>query len=280
MRRFLSAIGVCLVLATCLSLAQTPQVVPMLDNESTGTWFVELASPPAAEGTDVATLEREEAAFHSAAADARIRYTESTHFRKLWNGLTVRAGASEAPKLRAIPGVQSVYPVVKVKLQQLEQPPAPGADLVTAIKMTGADIAQSELGLIGRGVTVAVMDTGIDYNHPDLGGCFGPDCRVTAGYDFVGDDFDSSSLDPAHLVPHPDPDPDDCNGHGTHVSGIIGANGGIKGVAPEVTFHAYRVFGCQGSTSSDIILAAMEMVLEDGADVLNMSLGSSLSWPQ
>ena len=45
-------------------------------------------------------------------------------------------------------------------------------DLATAIQMTGADIAQNELGLIGKGVRVAVMDSGIDYNHPDLGGCF------------------------------------------------------------------------------------------------------------
>ena len=78
----------------------------------------------------------------------------------------------------------------------------------------------------------------------------------------------------------PDPDPDDCNGHGTHVSGIIGANGGIKGVAPGVKFHAYRVFGCDGSTTADIMLAAMEMALDDGADVVNMSIGSALAWPQ
>jgi subtilisin family serine protease len=280
MPKFLSAIGVCLLLATMLSHAQTGQSVPTLDNESTGSWFVELSSPPTADGTAVATLEREEAGFHSAAASAGIQYSEGRHFRKLWNGLTVRASAGDAPKLRALPGVQSVYPVVKVTLQQVEEQPGAVADLVTAIRMTGADIAQSALGLIGRGVTVAVMDTGIDYQHPDLGGCFGPGCRVNAGFDLVGDNFDSSSSDPAKQVPHPDPNPDDCNGHGTHVSGIIGADGGVRGVAPGVKFHAYRVFGCEGSTSADIMLAAMEMVLDDGADVLNMSIGSALTWPQ
>ena len=81
-------------------------------------------------------------------------------------------------------------------------------------------------------------------------------------------------------TPVPDPDPDDCNGHGTHVSGIIGANGGIDGVAPRVKFHAYRVFGCEGSTTADIMLAAMEMVLDNGADVVNMSIGTALAWPQ
>ena len=280
MRRFAAAVAAALFASTMISDAQVEQSVPTLENEASGLWFVELSGAPTVEGTDVATLEREEADFHRAAAGQGIPYTEGRHFRKLWNGLTVRASNRDVSKLRAIPGVQSVYPVVKVTLAQQEEEPGAVADLVTAIHMTGADILQNDLGLIGRGVTVAVMDTGIDYNHPDLGGCFGRNCRVTRGFDLVGDDFDSSSPDPARQVPHPDPDPDDCDGHGTHVSGIIGANGGVKGVAPGVEFHAYRVFGCQGSTSAEILLAAMEMVLDDGADVLNMSIGSALTWPQ
>jgi minor extracellular serine protease Vpr len=79
----------------------------------------------------------------------------------------------------------------------------------------------------------------------------------------------------------PDANPDDCNGHGTHVAGIVGANGGgIKGVAPGVSFGAYRVFGCVGSTSSDIILEALERAHADGMDVVNQSLGASRQWPQ
>jgi len=85
-------------------------------------------------------------------------------------------------------------------------------------------------------------------------------------------------------VPVPDAIPDDCAGHGTHVAGIIGANvsgaGGLKGVAPGVTFGAYRVFGCEGSTTADIMIAAMERALADGMQVLNMSIGSSFQWPQ
>jgi minor extracellular serine protease Vpr len=45
---------------------------------------------------------------------------------------------------------------------------------MSAIRMTGVDIAQNELGLTGRGLSVAVIDTGLDYDHPDLGGGFGP----------------------------------------------------------------------------------------------------------
>jgi minor extracellular serine protease Vpr len=125
------------------------------------------------------------------------------------------------------------------------------------------------------------MDSGIDYDHPDLGGCFGPGCRVEKGFDLVGDAFNADSTSPRFSpTPVPDPLPDDCRGHGTHVSGIIGANGSIRGVAPDVTFHAYRVFGCDGPTTADILLAAMEQVLDDGADVLNMSIGIAFQWPQ
>jgi minor extracellular serine protease Vpr len=111
-----------------------------------------------------------------------------------------------------------------------------------------------------------------------------PGCRVANGYDFVGDTFNAntSSLgyDP---VPSPDPRPDDCHGHGTHVAGIVGANGDVTGVAPGVTFGAYRVFGCAAdvSTTADIMIAAMERALADGMHILNMSIGSAFNtWPQ
>jgi len=281
MRKLLGGVGACLLLASVLSSAQTGQSVPTLDSEASGNWFVELASPPTVDGTAIATLEGEEARFHSAAASAGVQYSERRHFRRLWNGLTVRASTSNVNKLRALAGVQAVYPVVKIAVQQVEGQPGAFADLVTALAMTGADVAGSELGLTGRGVKVGVIDSGVDYDHPDLGGCFGRGCRVEKGFDFVGDAFNPDEASPAFSpTPVPDQDPDDCNGHGTHVSGIIGANGGLKGVAPGVRIHAYRVFGCDGPTTADVMLAAMELALDNGADVVNMSIGSALTWPQ
>ena len=281
MRKFVGALSAALFAATIISHAQQSQSVPVSDNESSGLWFVELASPPISDGTAVTALEREEAEFHSSASGAGIRYAEKRHFRTLWNGLTVNASGREVSKLRSLPGVKSVFPVMKVYLQQAEPQPGNLPELATALKMTGADIAQDELGLTGRHVRVAVIDTGIDYDHPDLGGCFGPGCRVAKGYDLVGDDFNADDSSPLfNPVRVPDALPDDCNGHGTHVSGIVGANGAIKGVAPRVTFYAYRVFGCEGSTTSDVMLEAMERALDDGADVVNMSIGSAFQWPQ
>ncbi|KPC75354.1 peptidase S8, partial [Thermoactinomyces vulgaris] len=77
----------------------------------------------------------------------------------------------------------------------------------------------------------------------------------------------------------PDADPADCGGHGTHVAGIVGADGKVTGVAPDVEFGAYKVFGCSGSTSSEVIMQALEAALEDGMDVVNLSLGQSFQWP-
>jgi len=242
-------------------------------------WFVELASPPVADGTSLAIVRAEKAAFRSAAARAGLQYRERYAFDVLWNGLSIEINPAQVSTLSRIEGVKSIYPILPVSLPE---PTTPGesTDLTTALAMTGADVAQNTLGLSGAGVRVAVMDTGIDYDHPDLGGCFGPGCRVETGWDFVGDDYDAGSIVPANRVPHPDPDPDDCDGHGTHVSGIVGANGAIKGVAPGVTFGAYRVFGCDGSTDSDIMIAAMERALADNMQVLNMSIGSAFTWPQ
>lgn len=244
-------------------------------DETPALWFVELKSPPAVEGTSPRLLAKEKKDFRSAARAAGLQFTERYAFDTLFNGLSIAIDPADLGRLARIPGVTAIYPVVEV---DAPEQPISGAtpELVTAIQMTGADIAQSDLGFTGAGIKVAVMDTGIDYDHPDLGGCFGPGCRVAYGYDLVGDAYTG----PSGPDPVPDDDPDDCGGHGTHVAGIVGANGTVVGVAPEVTFGAYRVFGCSGSTSADIMIAAMERALADDMDILNMSIGSAFQWPQ
>ncbi|HET9822113.1 MAG TPA: S8 family serine peptidase, partial [Burkholderiaceae bacterium] len=251
-------------------------------------WFVELSGAPVADGGSRAALQREKAAFRAAASTAGIRYSEKRSFDVLFNGFSVEIDASQRSKLATLPGVKAMYPV---EIVQAPRPEAMGggsaADMATALSMTGANIAQNSLGLTGQGIKVAVMDTGIDIDHPDFGGNGSqgstpfPTARVTHGWDFVGDAFNA---DPSSLAYNPvaveDSNPDDCGGHGTHVAGIVGANGTVKGVAPGVTFGAYRVFGCAGSTTADIMISAMERALADGMHVLNMSIGSSYQWPQ
>jgi subtilisin family serine protease len=281
----IGTIGSTSVLARDLQVQRIEPDVPLavtdlgdIVDETPDLWFVELSSQPAVEGTRLRTLKNEKAAFRSAAKKAGLEYTERYAFDQLWNGLSIQIDPASLSKLARIPGVKNLYPVVSFSVPE---PTIALPNMGTAVAMTGADIAQNTLGYTGEGIKVAVMDTGIDYDHPDLGGCFGDGCRVAYGYDFVGDDFNADSSSPSYNPETtPDDDPDDCQGHGTHVAGIVGSNGAVVGVAPDVTLGAYRVFGCDGSTTADIMIAAMEMALADDMDVLNMSIGSTYQWPQ
>ncbi len=140
-------------------------------------WLVELQGAPAADGGSLADLAAEKKAFRDAARKAGVRFKERYSFDKLWNGVSLEAPPADVPKLARLAGVKNLYPVVAVSLPQ-EDEPGDVLDLSTATTMTQADIARSELGLTGRGIHVAIMDSGVDYDHPDLGGCFGPGCRV------------------------------------------------------------------------------------------------------
>ena len=245
--------------------------------------FVELKSPPTADGTGLNTVRNEKEAFRREASQAGVAFKERFAFDVLWNGLSIEVDPGQLATLARLSSVKAVYPVETLQIP--ETTPGEEADMATALAMTGANVAQNNLGLTGAGIRVGVMDTGVDFAHPDLGGCFGVSCRVAVGHDFVGDLFNADTTSASYNPnPVPDPIPNDCNGHGTHVAGIIGANGSsatsVRGVAPGVTFGAYRVFGCAGSTTSDIMIAAMERALADGMQVLNMSIGSAFQWPQ
>ncbi|KAH7317017.1 peptidase S8/S53 domain-containing protein [Stachybotrys elegans] len=142
--------------------------------------------------------------------------------------------------------------------------------------MTQIDKLHAE-GITGAGIRIAVIDSGVDYNHPTLGGCFGEGCLVVSGYDLVGNDYNGAPW----ALPVPDDDPMDCYGHGTHVSGIIAAqenDAGIIGAAPGVSLSAYRVFGCVGGSSTDVLIAAFNQAYEEGADIISASLGGASGW--
>src|SRR5436305_2042039 len=107
----------------------------------------------------------------------------------------------------------------------------------------------------GAGAVVAVVDTGIDAAHPDLAGRIGP------GWDFV--DGDST--------------PQDGNGHGTHVSGIIAADAGngigVDSVAPGAKIMPVRALDDNGSGSDADVASGIDWATDHGADVINLSLG-------
>ncbi|KAH8585371.1 peptidase S8/S53 domain-containing protein [Bisporella sp. PMI_857] len=151
-----------------------------------------------------------------------------------------------------------------------------GADTYAPHVMGGVDKLRNQ-GYAGTGILVAVIDTGVDYNHPDLGGGFGAGFKVVKGYDLVGDDYNGLN------TPTPDADPMDCYGHGTHVSGIIGANMNqynFSGVVPNATLGMWRVFGCTGSTTEDVLISAFNMAYEAGADIITASIGQNSGWTE
>jgi minor extracellular serine protease Vpr len=222
-----------------------------------------------------------------------------------YNGVKVRIARNQAAVLRGLPNVVAVRQVQPITLDNAQSVPGIGAPQVWQSR-----------GLTGSGIKVAVIDTGIDYTHANFGGpgttrafeqadrrdtraadarLFGPQApKVKGGWDFVGDDYDASSDDPSRQVPRPDPNPLDCNGHGSHVAGTA-AGLGVKadgttytgpynasthstqftigpGVAPQAELYALRVFGCAGST--DVTVEAIDWAVDNGMDVINMSLGS------
>ncbi|GAA5967711.1 hypothetical protein JCM11641_005742 [Rhodosporidiobolus odoratus] len=131
-------------------------------------------------------------------------------------------------------------------------------------------------GYLGKGVKVAVLDNGVDYTNPLLGGCFGEGCHISFGYAFVDDAYDGYNEPVASNDPY-----SSCATHGTHVTGIIGALAnelGFSGVAPAATLGHYRVLGCSGSVGEDILVAGIMRAYKDGADVISMSIAGGVGW--
>ncbi len=127
--------------------------------------------------------------------------------------------------------------------------------LERSVPYVGTEIPRMD-GIDGTGIKIAVIDTGVDFNHPDLFG-WGPDGKVIGGYNFIQEDQP----------------PLDTNGHGTQVAGVIAADGQAVGIAPKAKILAYKVSEDGEGVSSELITRAIEKAIEDDADIINISLG-------
>ncbi len=115
--RFTRLFGLVLVLVTVLGLAVPAGAQHAVDqpvNETPQSWFVELASPPRADGTDAATLKREKDAFRAEARRKGVKFNERYAFDTLFNGFSVQADPSQLPALARVAGVKALYPVVEL----------------------------------------------------------------------------------------------------------------------------------------------------------------------
>ncbi|HBA85138.1 MAG TPA: hypothetical protein DCZ95_13695 [Verrucomicrobia bacterium] len=226
------------------------------------------------------------------------------------SGLAVLVAPDDVPLLRMLPGVRQVRPIRPMQ-------PNPVATPDASIGATAA-WQWASTNLTGAGVRLGIIDTGLDYLHADFGGPGSgyeqndgtriddlpglfPNAKVAGGYDFCGDDYDG------YTIPRPDPDPMDCDGHGTSVAGVAGGLGVTTngtpfhgsyntntplqflrippGVAPGATLYGLRVFGCSGSTF--LVPQALDWAVDpdgdgvytDRLDVVNISIGSYFSPP-
>jgi minor extracellular serine protease Vpr len=291
------------------SHAPSKQRVPVIV-ELTGRPVAQYDAAALAGGTRLAQARREQIARDVAGGQRMVRRQIEAlggriiaTYQHALNGLRLTIPANRLARLARLPGVEHVWSVPRME-----------PDLVNTNNYVQAPATWTATGKTGNGVTIAVIDTGIDYFHADFGGSGDPDdyndanpkndgadfptAKVVDGFDLVGDDYQAGVAH--HDVAHPDLDPLDCNGHGTHVSGIAAGFGvarapnGSKatyrgaysqsafgatdwvvapGMAPRAKIVALKVFGCEGAT--DYVVDAIDMaVAMGGIDVINMSLGS------
>lgn len=255
-----------------------------------GTRSAEPAAIVAAMASQRSSLRAQQATMSARLASLGARKLASVSVAH--NAIAISVDASQLAQIAAMPGVKSVRPVVHYELH-----------LNSTVAYIGGTAVQA-LGFDGTGVRVAVLDSGIDYTHRNLGGpgtvaayeaAWGtlpstpdrattrdglfPTAKVVDGFDFVGETWPSGPRTE-------DNDPIDFEGHGTHVADIIAgrsADGTHKGVAPGAQLVAVKVCSAIASSCNGIsLLLGMDFALDpngdgdvsDAVDVINMSLGS------
>ena len=218
--------------------------------------------------------------------DVEVRYEYTTVF----NGLSVEADYADLETIQDLPGVKDAY--VSQVYQLIE--PVNETKLADSVPSIGGDISQ-KTGYTGKDMVVAILDTGLDTSHEafqnDVNGAKYTkediqskisDNPLQAGEISVDAVYKSSKIPFAYDYYDNDTNVSGGNSHGTHVAGIVGANGvKVTGVAPDAQLFIMKIFGDDGSGAYDSdILAALDDAVMLGVDAINMSLGMTAGFSQ
>lgn len=192
-------------------------------------------------------------------------------YDKLFHGIALKGQTKTIEKLAKSTLVKGVYPVQKYKhlnitstnhekisLQQLT---SSGKNLTPNLYMP---TYFNDTRYTGKGVKIAVIDTGIDFSHPDL------ERNYRGGFDLVDLDEEPAETTVEKGIP---------TSHGSHVAGIIAADGQLTGVAPDAEVYAYRALGPGGVGTSIQVIAALEEAVNANVDIINLSLGNTVNGP-
>ncbi|TLD03253.1 uncharacterized protein PgNI_12478 [Pyricularia grisea] len=210
--------------------------------------------------------------------DGSVKVVKTLDSPGIFTGAVIEATSKEeASSFASTSSAVNIWPNQRIELDQPLDQRSFSDDVAvgdySVHSATGVDRLHAE-GILGEGVKVAVVDTGVWYPHPALGGGFGPGFKVAGGWDFVGD----AGIDD---TPRPDDDPLDTPslGHGTHVAGIVaGSSDKFVGVAPNATLLAYKIMATEAGTTTDIIMEAWLRAYSDGADIITMSISGLTGW--
>ncbi|PEJ49318.1 hypothetical protein CN692_22995 [Bacillus sp. AFS002410] len=216
----------------------------------------------------------------------KVDYKVNRSYKNAFNGVAMSLPANQIKNLLKSKAVKNVWSnetfSIEPTAEDNNQLKADESKVGNYTPYDGLDRLHAE-GFTGKGIKVGILDTGIDYNHPDLKDAY------KGGYDFVNNDNDPMETTYADWKKSKQPELNNGSAyyteHGTHVAGIIGGRGKadseykMVGAAPEADIYSYRVLGPYGSGTTDAIIAGIDRAVKDGMDVINMSLGNTLNDP-
>ncbi|MFJ7934603.1 S8 family serine peptidase [Sporosarcina sp. NPDC096371] len=261
-----------------------PAKVAVLEEAANGTKLSMAKAQQKADAAHVTFKQDLQTIYKEDVKQRKEVYKVKNTYKNTLNGVSMEIPANKVEALLQSNTVKAIWNNEIVQMEPpVKQETVEGEEETKRVTFPGIDKLHQE-GFTGKGIKVGVIDTGIDYNHPDLKDAY------KGGYDFVDNDNDpmETTYDEWKASGYSERDFFGnlyYTQHGTHVAGIIAGQGennvehSVTGVAPDADLYAYRVLGPWGSGTTEAILAGIDKAVAEGMDVINLSLGQSYNDP-